>query len=132
MLATCIAQEDIEKIKKNVHSVTIYTEKWDLEIKKYINPDTNMQLYLETVCYIYSRDTDVAKAAEQLQKCLHMVKNYYSKLRLNGTDIYRPSSDEAYMKECEEIFDKMMKCLAENRLERGIHFLDKAIKIKEK
>ena len=60
-----------------------------------------------------------------------MVKNYYSKLRLNGTDIYRPSSDEAYMKECEEVFVKMMECLEENRLERSIHILDKAIKVKE-
>lgn len=131
MLSTWIAPEDLEEIKKNVHSVTFYTEKWDSEIKKYINPDTDMQLYLETVCYIYSRDIDAPKAAGQLQKCLHMIKNYYSKLRLNGTDIYRPSSDDAYMKECEEVFDKMMGCLEENRLERSIHILDKAIKMRE-
>lgn len=130
-LSTCITPENIKEIQNRVHFITISTEKWDLEIKKYVNPDMDMQLYLEAVCYIYSRDVDGRKASRQLQKCLHMVKNYYSKLRLNGTDIYRPSSDEAYMKECEEVFVKMMECLEENRLERSIHILDKAIKVKE-
>lgn len=130
-LKTCVSSENIQKIKCKISSVTIDTKKWDFEIKKHINPDTNMQLYLEAVCYIYSRDIDSQKVAKQLQKCLHMIKNYYSKLRLDGTDIYRPSSDEAYMEECEDVFVKMMECLEENRLERSIHIIDKAIKVKE-
>lgn len=130
-LGTCVSQENINKIECKINSVTINTEKWDSEIKRYINPEENMQLYLEAVCYIYSRDFNIQKVAKQLQKCLHMIKNYYSKLRLDGTNIYRPSSDEAYMKECEDVFDKMMECLKENRLERSIHIIDKAIKAKE-
>ena len=54
-------------------------------------------------------------------------KNNYSKLRLNGTDIYRPVSEEKYMEECGEVFIQMMDCLKDNGREDAIHVLAKAI-----
>lgn len=54
-------------------------------------------------------------------------KNNYSKLRLNGTDIYRPVSEEEYMEECGQVFIQMMDCLKDNGLEDAIHVLAKAI-----
>ena len=55
------------------------------------------------------------------------LKNNYSKLRLNGTDIYRPVSEEEYMEECGQVFIQMMDCLKDNGLEDAIHVLAKAI-----
>lgn len=50
-----------------------------------------------------------------------------SELRLNGTDIYRPVSEEEYMEECGQVFIQMMDCLKDNGLEDAIHVLAKAI-----
>ena len=126
-LTDCILQEHLKDIKRNAEFITVHTDNWTMELYKRLEEPVNMDIFMETVCYVYCRDMDLKQVAEQLQSCLHKIKNYYSKLRLNGTDIYRPVSEEEYMNECEQVFIQMMDCLKDNGLEDAIHVLAKAI-----
>lgn len=120
-------QEHLKDIKRNAEFITVHTDNWTMELYKRLEEPVNMDIFMETVCYVYCRDMDLKQVAEQLQSCLHKIKNYYSKLRLNGTDIYRPVSEEEYMEECGQVFIQMMDCLKDNGLEDAIHVLAKAI-----
>lgn len=75
---------------------------------------------------------DLKQVAEHLQNCLHKIKSYYSKLRLNETDIYRPVSEKEYMEECGRVLIQMMDCLKDNGLENAIHILPLVITKAEK
>lgn len=131
-LEDCIEQEHMEEVKKNAELVTAHMENWDIELYKRLENSADMDLFAETVCYVYCRDMDLKQVAEHLQNCLHKIKNYYSKLRLNGTDIYRPVSEKEYMEECGRVFIQMMDCLKDNGLENAIHILSRVITKAEK
>lgn len=117
-----ISNTDIKQYKKVAAAISIdvNSSSWALDLHKFLSEAKEKVSYEEIAWYIYCRDMDTNIVAENMQKCLHMIKNYYSMLRLNGTDIYRPVSEEQYMDECQKVYNLMIDCLEENKLKNVI------------
>lgn len=126
-LTEMITTENMDAIEEYAKRVNVSEKGWTLKLYGEMGNPENLKMFLQTVAYVYSRDVDQKKAAESLQVCLHRVKNYYSKLRLNGTEIHRPANEGEYMGECVKVFGEMMDCLEENHLEEGVHVLARFI-----
>ena len=126
-LTEMITTENMDAIEEYAKRVNVSEKGWTLKLYGEMGNPENLKMFLQTVAYVYSRDVDQKKAAESLQVCLHRVKNYYSKLRLNGTEIHRPANEGEYMEECVKVFGEMMDCLEENHLEEGVHVLARFI-----
>lgn len=64
-----------------------------------------------SIAVYYHHKQDFNSIIKELQKCIHQIKNYLLKLRINGTEIYRPMNDDDYNTECVKVFSSVKKCL---------------------
>jgi hypothetical protein len=96
---------------------------WELELRKKTKDCGVENAFPKLVCYIYTNHLDKKWVAKKLQLSMHRIKNYCAKLRLNGTDIYRPISVEEYMEECQEVYNGMIDTLEELQLKNILNIL---------
>lgn len=68
-----------------------------------------------TLClFLEQANTKVYR--EFLQQCMHKIKNYSLKTRLEGIEIYRPENSDAYLNDCAEVFGRIKMDLIEHRI----------------
>ena len=86
-------------------------EKWALRLYNELEKYNLEMYYCSLVKYIYYRNMNYSDVLRVLQKSIHSIKNYCAKLRINGTNIYRPIDGNEYMDECIEIYENLILSL---------------------
>ena len=81
----------------------ILDKKKDAAIK-----DVTLRLFLE--------QADIKAYRVVLQECMHKIKNYSLRTRLEGIEIYRPENSDAYLDDCADVFGDILFKLKEHRI----------------
>lgn len=120
-------EKSIDKYKRLFEhlriSLTIGQQGWEQKLYKEMDEKKALDYFSKIVLYVYAKEMDQKKAVEGLQKCIHKTKNYCAKIRLHGTDIYRPASNEEYMEECQSVYNELIDTLETLQLKNVLSIL---------
>lgn len=106
-------QLDEEKVKYK-DSLFRKEGNWVLPIWKMYEKD--QEVFANTCLWYYQKYIFTEDLKLKLQDLIHSIKNLILDLRLGGVNIYRPSDNVYYMKQCVDVYNKMCKSLKETRI----------------
>lgn len=117
------AEKGIPEVVKRHHLPLEMEGCWELKLYAAMEERGLEDDFPQVACYICAKKLDMEQTAGALQQCLHNIKNYCARLRLDGTEIYRPANNEEYLEECERVYDGLMEALEKLRLKNVLNVL---------
>lgn len=110
------AENDIYAIVGKGKAPLIMEKNWEIKLLENLETCRRESDFPKAVCAVWAKEMDLERTAGMLQRSLHKIKNYCMKLRLDGTEIYRPADDEEYIKECTKVYNELIDTLEELKL----------------
>lgn len=116
-------EEEIREIINRNHLVSEVGGKWDIELYNQLEKITLTSRFPDFAKYVYFTALDHSKILIKLQQLMHSIKNYSTKLRINGTNIYRPTEGDEYIRECVEVYQTLITELDSIHMKRCVFVL---------
>lgn len=99
--------------------IRIDTDHWFDTIRERISGEketrTDAVVKDVTLC-LFMEQADIDVYRKVLQQCMHIIKNYSLKTRLEGIEIYRPENSDHYLDDFAEVFGKVKRILENHRI----------------
>lgn len=111
------------ELKSKYEEVDFSNSKWIIDVMELYTYTglSDTECIKNTFAIYYQRHiNDLREIKIALQKCIHLIANFSLRLRINGTEIYRPMNDNDYNDECVRIFGEVKDILDELALGMAI------------
>lgn len=117
-------KRELELLDSQYHFPQKGSEGWISNLYDILCSAGEEDSYGDALWYVFLRDEDMKKVEKVLQKNLHKVKNYCAKLRIGGTDIYRPADEDEMEKGIVDNYRTLICSLESIHMKIAMWFMD--------
>lgn len=114
----------LELLDEQYHFPKTGSKDWEFELYGILLSAGEEESYGDAFWYTFLRDEDMKRIEKVLQRALHKVKNYCAKLRIGGTDIYRPADEDEMEKDIVDNCESLISSLESIHMKIAIWFMD--------
>lgn len=117
-------KRELERLDGRYHFPKKGSKGWESDLYNILHASGKEESYGDALWYVFLRDGDMKEVEKVLQKALHKVKNYCAKLRIGGTDIYRPSDKDEMEKDIVDNYKSLISSLESIHMKIALWFMD--------